>query len=163
MVSDRAVVIGLGQPRVDELGGVVAALRKWQDDAAPFQLHPGDVGWFWRFGAEATAAAVRTWSRDGRIVAVGLLDGPSLLRLAIEPESQQDEALARRLVDDTSAVLPEGSVAAEVPPGALVDELLAEAGWIADEPWTPLRRDLTAPVADPGLRIEVVGGAQAEL
>jgi hypothetical protein len=42
------------------------------------QLHPGDVGWFWRFGAEATAAAARTWSRDGRILAVGLLDGPTL-------------------------------------------------------------------------------------
>jgi len=38
------------------------------------QLHPGDLGWFWRFGAEATAAAVRTSSRDGQILAVGLLD-----------------------------------------------------------------------------------------
>ena len=51
------------------------------------RLHPGDLGWFWRFGAEATAAAVRTWSRDGRILAVGLLDGPGLLRLTIAPDA----------------------------------------------------------------------------
>jgi hypothetical protein len=26
------------------------------------QLHPGDLGWFWRFGAEAAAAAIRATS-----------------------------------------------------------------------------------------------------
>ncbi|GAA3795472.1 hypothetical protein GCM10022206_39050 [Streptomyces chiangmaiensis] len=57
------------------------------------QLHPGDLGWFWRFGAEATAAAVRTWSRDGQILAVGLLDGPELLRLTIAPDAHRDEAI----------------------------------------------------------------------
>lgn len=46
------------------------------------QLHPGDLGWFWQLGVVvAAAAAVRTWSRGGQIVAVGLLDGPELLRL----------------------------------------------------------------------------------
>ena len=64
-----------GAPGVDGLGGVAGVLREWQYEGAPVQLHPGDLGWFWRFGAEATAAAVRTWSRAGRILAVGLLDG----------------------------------------------------------------------------------------
>lgn len=54
-------------PGTDRLGEIVEALRGWQDDEAPVQLHPGDVGWFWRFGARATAAALRTWHRDGRI------------------------------------------------------------------------------------------------
>ena len=47
-------------PRVAELDSVVDALREWQHDGGPVQLHPGDVGWFWRAGAQATAAAVRT-------------------------------------------------------------------------------------------------------
>ncbi len=45
--------------------------------------------------------------------------------------------------------------------GALVDELLGEAGWPAGEPWTLLRRDLAAPVEDPGVRVMEVGPAQA--
>ncbi len=71
----------LGEPKVEGLSKVVGVLREWQYDGAPMQLHPGDLGWFWRFGAEATAAVVRTWSRDGQILAVGLTDGPKLLRL----------------------------------------------------------------------------------
>ena len=74
-MCDPHMTIELHQPDAGGLGEVVGALREWQYDGAPMQLHPGDLGWFWRFGAEATAAAVRTWSRDGRILAVGLLDG----------------------------------------------------------------------------------------
>ncbi|GAA3424248.1 hypothetical protein GCM10018953_14310 [Streptosporangium nondiastaticum] len=156
-----AMTIVLGEPEVDGLGEVVDVLREWQHDGAPIQLHPGDLGWFWRFGAEATAAAVRTWSRDGRILAVGLLDGPGLLRLAFAPDAQRDEELARRLVEDVTeperGVLSAGKADIEAPMRALVQDLLSEAGWNADEPWTPLRRDLTEPVEDPGVRIEVVG------
>ncbi|MGY4953383.1 GNAT family N-acetyltransferase [Streptomyces nigrescens] len=157
----------LGKPGVDGLGEAVGVLREWQYDGAPMQLHPGDLGWFWRLGAEATAAAVRTWSRDGQILAVGLLDGPGLLRLTIAPDAQRDEELAQQLVDDVTeparGVLPEGKVNIEAPTGALVQDLLFEDGWNADEPWTPLRRDLREPVKDPGVRIEVVGPKQAHL
>ncbi|MEU0075055.1 GNAT family N-acetyltransferase [Streptomyces sp. NPDC006332] len=154
-----------GKPGADRLSEVVGALREWQNDGAPMQLHPGDLGWYWRSGAEATAAAVRTWSRDGRILAVGLLDGPGLLRLTMAPDAQRDEELARRLVEDVTqperGVLPEGRVNIESPTGALVQDLLFEDGWKADEPWTPLRRDLAEPVRDPGVRIEVVGPERA--
>ena len=47
--------------------------------------------------------------------------------------------------------------------GALVQDLLVEDGWNADEPWTPLRRDLTEPVEDPGVRIEVIGPERAHV
>ncbi|WP_191242725.1 GNAT family N-acetyltransferase [Amycolatopsis deserti] len=144
------------------LAEAVAALREWQHDDAPVQLHPGDLGWFWRAGAQATAAAVRTWRRDGRIVAVGLLDEPDLLRLTVAPDALRDEELARQLAEDLAhGVLPPGEVSLEAPPGALVRDLLAEDGWRAGEAWTPLVRDLTEPVADPGLRIEVIGPEQA--
>ncbi|MFE1774407.1 GNAT family N-acetyltransferase [Streptomyces sp. NPDC059008] len=161
------MTITLGEPGVDGLSEAVGALREWQYDGAPMQLHPGDLGWFWRFGAEATASAVRTWSRGGRILAVGLLDGPGLLRLTIAPDAQRDEELARRLVADVTeperGVLPEGKVNIEAPVGALVQDLLFENGWKTDEPWTPLRRDLTRPVRDPGVRIEVVGPERAHV
>lgn len=162
------MTIVLSRPRVDELDEAVGALREWQRDEAPLQLHPGDLGWFCRFGVEATAAAVRTWARDGRIVAVGLLDEPNLLRLAIAPELQGDEGTARRLIEDLAdperGVLPAGKVCVEVPNGVLVKGLLSEHGWDADEPFTPLSCDLAEPVRDPGpgLRVEAVGADQAQ-
>ncbi|SDI39176.1 Acetyltransferase (GNAT) family protein [Actinokineospora alba] len=159
--------IVLGTPGVDGLGEAVRVLREWQHEGAPMQLHPGDLGWFWRFGAETTAAAVRCWSRDGRVLAVGLLDGPDLLRLTIAPDAQRDLELARQLVDDVTeperGVLIAGKVSVEAPAGALVQDLLSEGGWSAGEPWTPLRRDLAEPVEDPGVRIEVVGPEQAHV
>ena len=161
VACDQGMAVALGTPDVGGLGEVVAALREWQHDGAPMQLHPGDVGWFWRFGAGATAAAVRTWRRGGRILAAGLLDGPTLLRLTIAPDARRDEELAHRVVADVTApqrgVLPERESAVEAPRDALVQDLLAERGWHAGEPWTPLRRDLAQPVSDPGVRIEVVG------
>ncbi|WP_141312519.1 GNAT family N-acetyltransferase [Streptomyces spinoverrucosus] len=159
--------IVLGKPGVDGLHEAVGVLREWQYDGAPMQLHPGDLGWFWRFGAEATAAAVRTWSREGQILAVGLLDGPQLLRLKIAPDAQRDEELAQQLVEDVTepdrGVLMEGKVYVDAPMGALVQDLLFDNGWDTDEPWTPLRRDLTEPVKDPGVRIKVIGPEQAHV
>ncbi len=161
------MTIVLSKPRADGLGEVVSVLREWQHDEAPLQLHPGDVGWFWRFGAGATAAAVRTWSRGGRILAVGLLDGPGLMRLTTAPDAGRDEELARQLAGDLAeperGVLPAGKAYVEAPMGALVRDVLFEAGWDADAPWTPLRCDLTAPVPDPGVRIEVTGPDRAQV
>ena len=159
------VAIKLSTPSVGGLSDAVRTLREWQLDTSPMQLHPGDLGWFWQFGAEATAAAVRIWSLDGQILAVGMLDSRELLRLTIAPEAQRDEGLAQQLVADVASpergVLPAGKVAVEAPNGTLVQDLLLEVGWNADELWTPLRRDLTEPVKEPGLRIELVGPEQA--
>ncbi|MFE5486439.1 GNAT family N-acetyltransferase [Streptomyces sp. NPDC056527] len=157
----------LGKPGADGLSEAVGELREWQHDGAPMQLHPGDLGWFWRSGADATASAVRTWRRDGRILAIGLLDGPGLLRLTIAPDAQRDEELARQLVEDVTeperGVLPGGKAYIEAPMGALVHDLLSEDGWNLDEPWRPLRCDLTEPVKESDVRIEVVGPEQAHV
>ena len=164
-MCDRDVAIELEQPDADGLDEVVAALREWQDEVATIQLHPGDLGWLWRLGAVATAAATRTWRREGKLVAVGELDGDDLVRLAIAPDAQRDAALTRQLAADLSdpgrGVLREGKVYIEAPPGASVRDLLSSEGWELDDSWTPLHRDFTGRVNDPGVRIEAIGPQQA--
>ncbi|MFI7694618.1 GNAT family N-acetyltransferase [Nonomuraea sp. NPDC049655] len=159
------MTIETGRPGIDGLGDVVRLLGEWQREGEPVQLHPGDLGWFWRFGPGRTAAATLTWSRAGQVVAAGLLDGADLLRLAFAPGASQDEELARRVAGDVSepgrGVLPEGRAYVESPPGALVRDLLLKDGWAADDPWTVLGRDLGAPVPDPGVHVEAVGPEQA--
>jgi ribosomal protein S18 acetylase RimI-like enzyme len=125
------------------------------------QLHPGDLGWNWSFGAEATAAAVRTWSRNGRILAVGFMDSPTLIRLAMAPDARADSELVHGMVTDVTepghGVLPSGDASVEARFGGLFQENLVTKGWQEGEPWTPLRRDLTDPVKESDMRIEVVG------
>lgn len=162
---DRWMSIMLRTPGPEGLAEVVQALREWQYEGAPIPLHVGDLGWFWRFGVKATAAAVRIWERDGRILAVGLLDGPEMLRLAIAPEARDDDdELARAMAEDV--MRPDRGVL--VPDKAFIEArwdgpfhaLLRESGWELDEPWVPLIRSLSEPVPDCGLRIEVVGPEQ---
>jgi ribosomal protein S18 acetylase RimI-like enzyme len=165
------VSIALRTPGVDALGGVVRALRGWQYDGASVSLHPGDVGWNWRFGAAATAAALRTWSRDGEILAVGFLDSPTVLRLAVAPGVLGDTNVVGQMLLDVSEperhVLPPGAVSIEARFDGLFRRGLLSLGWDAGESWTPLRRDLTEPVEKSGVRIEVVGsdlaGVRADL
>lgn len=140
------------------------ALRWWQRDDAPIQLHPGDLVWHWQVGADVLAAAVRTWSRDGEIVAVGFLDSPDVLRMTVAPLAWRDEELARSVVADLSdrqrGVLPAGKVSVEVPDGTRIQELLSEGVWCSGEPWTPLRFDLATPPDQTPLRTEVVESAE---
>ncbi|RRR98587.1 GNAT family N-acetyltransferase [Glycomyces terrestris] len=144
-----------------DLHRIDAALREWQRDGAPMQLHPGDLGWFHRFGADAAAAAVRTWTRGGRLLAVGLLDGPALLRLTTAPDARRDPELAHRIADDLADVLPAGEASVEAPRDSLLHDLLPARGWTRGEAWTPLHRDLADPVEDPGVRIETIGPDRA--
>ncbi len=149
------MAIELSTPSADRLGAVVDALRGWQRNSAPIQLHPGDLGWHLRFGPDATAAALRTWSRGGQLLAVGLLDGPGALRVTVGPEHWCDEELARRLSTDASeperGVLPSGSASIEAPDGTRLQDLLTEVGWQLGESWTPLRRGRGVRTQEAGL------------
>lgn len=154
----------MSTPDVVGLGDVLAALRDWQRDDAPIQLHPGDLGWYWRFGAEVVAAALRTWSRNGVLLAVGFLDGPGVLRMTIAPEVWRDDAFARALLADVSdphrGVLPSGPASVEVPDGTRLQGVMTERGFGHGDAWTPLRLDLGAPVPQTDVRTEVVTSAE---
>ncbi|MFZ1485956.1 GNAT family N-acetyltransferase [Nostocoides sp.] len=164
--------IVLGTPGGNELESLAATLAAWQQDGGPIQLHPGDLGWYSMRGPEATARALRAWSRDGELIALGLLDGPDgLLRLAVDPKLRSDESVARQLCSDISdparGVLPDGEAIVEARGAVTLQHLLLTRGWQFDQPWTPMHRDLAAPVPDthvtwPGLRVEVIGPDRAE-
>ena len=158
------MTIDLRTPSVGELDEVIESLADWQLDELPVQLHSGDLGWNHRFGAEATAAAVRTWHRAGELLAIGLLDSPGVLRLAVSPAAGEDDALAGRMADDLTdpgrGLLPEGDAVVEVRFGAALRAALAEAGWTDDEGWTPLTMALGGPVEEAALDVRVVTGGE---
>ncbi len=163
---NRLVSIAVRIPTVDDLERVAVVLGGWQRDEGSLQLHPGDLGWYSRKGAAATASALRIWSAGNRILAVGLLDGPQLLRMAVDPEHARSGQLARQLmtdVDDPQAgVLDTGHATIETRGAERFSGLLVEHGWQLDELWTPLRRDLSNPVPATDVRVEIIGSSEAE-
>jgi ribosomal protein S18 acetylase RimI-like enzyme len=144
---------------VASLTEVADAVASWQQDGGPVQLHPGDLGWAWRVGGPELARDVRVWRADGQVVAVGLVDGDGLIRMGVAPSVDQDEQLASRLLADLSdparGVLPTGNACVEARAGSALRGLLAARGWLDDESWTPLSRDLTDAVEACELRVEV--------
>lgn len=138
------------------LDDVVESVATWQHEGAPVQLHPGDLGWAWRQGAEELATALRVWRRDDELLAVGMADG-AVIRMAIAPGAGRDEELATRMLADLSDV-----TTVEARAGSAFRELLKRSGWTADEPWTPLHRDLAAPVDDCRMSIEVVDASDVQ-
>ncbi|MFC0672791.1 GNAT family N-acetyltransferase [Brachybacterium hainanense] len=161
--------IGLHTPSVAELPALDASLRRWSAPGAPLQLHAGDLGWHGRLGAARTAAAVRIWTAgapDGRSDArlprgvgpadaapglarpraIALLDGPGLVRLAVDPAAAEDpllaEAIADHLADPAHGVLPAGPATLEARAAPALTRLLRLRGWEEDEPWAILRQEL---------------------
>lgn len=155
------MTVEMSTPTVSELPAVIDLISAWQVEGAPIQVHPGDLGWYERFGPEALAAVLRVWSREGEPLALGFLDESELIRMALAPTAADDHDLARVLVDDFAEaldeVLPAGSGIVEARFGDSLRRELSERGWQVDEPWTPLRRDLSEPVESVPLEIAVVG------
>lgn len=162
------MTVELHLPAAPDLEAIIREVGEWHSDAVPFQLHPGDIGWFGRHGDERTAAGLRTWHRDGRLMAVGLLDGPGLLRVGIAPDAFGDADLATVIAndidDDDGRVLPSGTADVEIPATAALREALDRRGWGRGEAWTHLRRDLGQPVdSSTALRVETVDEGNAHV
>lgn len=155
----------MSTPDAADLGWIGQVLAGWQYDGAPLQLHPGDLGWHSQRGAARTAECLRIWTRDGRLQALGLLDGPQLLRMALDPAVRDEDVLVRRVVADVDdparGVLEAGQAVVEARGADPLNALLADRGWQHDDPWTPLRLDLAGPVGDAGARVEEVGPERA--
>ncbi len=163
------MTVTVATPTVDDLAEVVAMLGEWQHTSGPVQLHPGDLGWFSLRGEAVLASRLRVWRRDEALIALGLLDESDLLRMAIAPEIDDDRGIAAQIVTDldsnAAGVLPPGPVAVEARAGRALRERLEGDGWELDDPWVPLRRNLTEEIPDEaaelGLSIDVVDDASA--
>jgi GNAT superfamily N-acetyltransferase len=158
---DRSMRVELSTPTPDQLDALVACLSSWQQDGLPIQLHSGDLGWQWRFGAARLAETLRVWTADNTTRAIGFLDDASLIRMAIAPSADHDRELAQALVQDledpTRGVFDGHKIVVEARFGTAFRSLLYGHGWVDDEPWTPLVRDVSDPVVRSGLRVEIVG------
>ena len=97
---DGGMHVDMSTPTVDQLDAVVAELSSWQQEGLPVQLHPGDLGWAWRFGAGRLADALRVWTVGDTTVAIGFVDEASLIRMALAPPADHDEDLAQALAGD---------------------------------------------------------------
>lgn len=157
----------LTTPQPAQLEHVIGTLRTWHREDGPFHLHPGDLGWHHLRGAESTAVNLRLWRRHGQLVAIGLQDGPDLLRIAVAPALAADEEFARTmadaLLDPAQGVLPDGQVFVEAHSAHRLRTELQGRGWSEGEPWIPLRHALASPVEEAALDVEQVGaGTLAE-
>lgn len=153
-------------PQASDLTEIGNTLGQWQSDGAPIHLHPGDLGWYSLRGAETTARDLRVWRTGGDILAVGLLDGANLLRLAVHPSLRRDDSLARDIQSDIESpntrVFADGAAIVEARGAAALCDRLTESGWATDEPWTPLQRDLSQAVEAPDMTVVTASAGDAE-
>lgn len=159
------------RPAVADLPRIAAELGSWQNEGETLQLHPGDLGWHSLVGAARTAEDLRVWSRNGKMVALGLLDEPSVLRMAMDPAVRDDAELARQIGSDVSnpdaGVLAAGEAVIEARGARSLRKVLSDEGWTAGETWTPFCCDLLGPLptdrmARAEICVESAGPDQAE-
>lgn len=158
-------------PAAADLPQVAVDLSYWQTDRDALQVHPGDLGWHSMVGPEKTAANLRIWSRNGTMVALGLLDGPDVLRMAIDPAAQDDDELAQQISSDVNdpdiGILPAGKGIIEARSARSLRKVLADEGWTDDELWTSFHCDLSRPIDKEPIertqvRVEKAGPDEAE-
>ncbi len=158
------MTITVSTPLAADLPRVIAALASFQnDDGGPAQLHPGDVGWHQREGADATARVLRVWERDGEPVVIGMGDG-EVIRLAVSPLVADDAEVAARLGDDLGGrgSVGDGVASVEVRHGAALRRTLQARGWTDGEAWACFTLDLSDAVPAHGMRIAAVDGAAVD-
>lgn len=153
------------------LPSIAETLARWQADPWQGHLHPGDLGWHASVGTEQMARDLRVWAHDATPVALAMLDGSDVVRMAVDPGLACDEGLAARIADDLDtpgAGFFTGNDAIVEARGAhALRARLSCAGWVDDEPWTPMALDLggaldTTRIEGAGVRIEQVGPGDAD-
>lgn len=132
---------------------IVGALAAWTPATWSGQLHPGDVGWELRFEDDHVDSSFVVVREAGSVVAVGQVDAPQALRLAVDPARAHDVALAAFLADAVDDVLVPGEVSVDGAPLAAWRAELADRGWDRDpDVWVALHRSLA------GVDVRLPGG-----
>ena len=125
---------------------LLGALAAWTPASWSGQLHPADIGWQLRFEDDAldgTMQLVRD-AASGEVAAVGLLDSPETVRLAVDPARSHDSGLAVFVADLAEDVVADGEAYVDGALLAVWRGVLAARGWEGDpDAWVALQRDLT--------------------
>ena len=159
------MTLSVETPARNQLMELVEELAQWHQIPWAGQLHPGDLGWHSSVGAERSASDLRVWKNGTRPVALGMLDGPGLIRLATAPDCMADTSLAHAMAGDLenpSGLFPEDLVNVGEARGATALQAeLRRRDWTEDEEWTPLVLELTGEprwerLEQSGLRTEIV-------
>jgi hypothetical protein len=132
-------------------GAPINALMSWEAPGCyPTGLHAGDVGWQLRMDDDVVERSLIVVRDGADVVAVAILDQPSLLRPAVRPDRVHDLQLASvlaDLADGTEGTAPSSS--SEAPGGSALRTVLSSRGWTVDtDAWTVLYRPLSAADAD---------------
>jgi len=158
--------IAFETPASVDLVELADELARWQQTPWFGQLHPGDLGWHSSVGPERSATDLRVWKNGIRHVALGMIDGPGLIRLAVAPDCTADTSLAEAMVRDLvnpAGRFPDGPLnVVEARGASALQAELCRLGWAEDEEWTPLTLELTGEprwerLEQGGLRVESVG------
>ena len=162
---NRPMGLRMHTPAAAQVADLVDELASWQRDGLPVQLHPGDVGWYAMRGMEAAAQGLRAWADRESIYAIGLLDGPNLIRMALHPDFVDIQPLAEQIHADLSSaenqIFPAESASIEARGATALGKILQAHGWMPGEAWTPLRRALDAPVRLPELAFRRIDASLA--
>lgn len=166
------VTIARTTPTADQLPSIADQLSRWQQDPWVGHLHPGDLGWHSSVGNPQMARDLCLWLRESEPVAIGMFDGPEVLRMAVDPALARDRDVADLLAQDLSrpgaGLFTGGEAIVEARGAHALAAALRSSGWVDDQPWTPLALDLTnAPdmtrFESSGLRFEEVGPEAADV
>lgn len=153
-------------PDIAELTSVAEQLSRWQHDPWPGHLHPGDLGWHSGVDPAQMARDLHVWSIDGSPVVIAMLDGPEVLRLAVDPARADDPALAAQLARDLTepglGIFPGPEAIVEARGAGALRRALRASGWVEDAPWTPFALNLSRGVdrgrlQRSGLRVRAAG------
>ena len=166
------VRIAYDTPTVDLLPLIAEQLSLWQRDPWAGHIHPGDLGWHSSVGPEQMAKDLRVWTLEGVPIAMGMLDGSEVLRMAIDPSLANDKNVADRLAhnlnEPDSGLFTGGEAIIEARGAHALSAALKAAGWVDDEPWTPMALDLTGALDmtrldRSGIRVEQACPAAADV
>ena len=147
-----------------ELADLTPALAAWDEGGAYARsLHVGDLSWFFRHPDEHLDGKVHGWWRDGRLVAVAIVED-TVARPRIAPDLLHDRALADEVAEVLEA-LPGEEVWSEAVNGSRLRQTLAVRGWEPEpDTWAALYADSSAGRAtaaaqrasdDPDVRVAV--------
>ena len=148
----RRIAIALQEPAADGLTDVVEALTLWQREGAPIQLHRGELGCTGVWVPTRRARALRVWSRDEEIF-VGFVDRDLPTGGAGDPHGRSNwrgrgrrsRARAGQRLGGPSAESFFRGYRPWKPGSAGVSIAVECAGWVDDERWTSLYRNLAEP------------------